>query len=309
MYVPALFDVAIPRQFPNRSFFKTSDETVIGIASVVGGCRPVQLYSGYLWIITWNIPVNSLKTETIKKINPVSGHYLQNKSDKRGRMVRDLSADEQPRERLVRYGTDNLSDTELLAILLRTGSRDMNVIETSRELLRYFGGLHKLVRKNWRELRVIKGVADVKAITLEAAFELSRRLQSRSNGQPIIFRTPEDVASHFGPRLRDLQTEQFMVVFMNAAKAVTGHHVISKGGKTATIVDPAEVMRQAIMNEANSIIIVHNHPSGTRRASRADISITKKLIQAGHMLDIFVDDHIIIAGYEFLSMKSEGLMG
>lgn len=224
-------------------------------------------------------------------------------------MVRDLAEDEQPRERLIRFGAESLTDAELLAILMRTGSRKMNVIDTCRKMLRHFGGLHKLVRKSWRELRVIEGVADVKAITLEAAFELSRRLQSAGNGKSLFFRTPEDVASHFGPRMRDLQTEQFVVVFLNAAKAVTGHQIISKGGKTATVVDPAEVMRQAIMNEANSIIIVHNHPSANRRASRADISITKKLIRAGDMLDITVDDHIIIAGYEHLSMRSEGMMG
>ncbi|TVQ67644.1 MAG: DNA repair protein RadC [Balneolaceae bacterium] len=225
-------------------------------------------------------------------------------------MVRDLSEDEQPRERLMRFGTESLTDAELLAILVRTGSRKMNVIDTCRTMLQHFGGLHKLVRKNWRELRIIEGVADVKAITLEAAFELSRRLQSGSgNGKPLFFKTPDDVSSYFGPRLRDLQTEQFLVVFMNAAKAVTGHQVISKGGKTATVVDPAEVMRQAIMNEANSIIIVHNHPSANRRASRADIAITKKLMEAGDMLDIKVDDHIIIAGYDYLSMRSEGLMG
>jgi len=224
-------------------------------------------------------------------------------------MVRDLPEDEQPRERLIRFGTESLSDAELLAILMRTGSRKMNVIDTSRSLLKKFGGLHKLVRKNWRELRVVTGVADVKAITLEAAFELSRRIQSHSNGKTLAFRSPEDVAGHFGPRLRDLQTEQFIVVFLNAAKIVTGQQVISKGGKTATIVDPAEVMRQAIMNEANSIIIVHNHPSASRKASKADISITRKIILAGNMLDISVDDHIIIAGYEYLSMRTEGLMG
>lgn len=223
-------------------------------------------------------------------------------------MVRDLANDEQPRERLARYGAECLSNSELLAILMRTGSRRMNVIDTSRELLTHFGGLHKLMRKSWRELRVIEGVADVKAITLEAAFELSRRLQSQTSEKVLFFRSPEDVASCFGPRLRDLQTEQFIVVFMNSAKAVTGQHIISKGSKTATIVDPAEVMRQAIMNESNSIIIVHNHPSANCRASKADIAITRKLITAGKMLDISVDDHIIIAGYEYLSMKSEGLM-
>ncbi len=236
--------------------------------------------------------------------------YDLNRGERPRRMVRDLSEDEQPRERLMRFGTESLTDAELLAILVRTGSRKMNVIDTCRTMLQHFGGLHKLVRKNWRELRIIEGIADVKAITLEAAFELSRRLQSGSgNGKPLFFKTPEDVSSYFGPRLRDLQTEQFLVVFMNAAKAVTGHQVISKGGKTATVVDPSEVMRQAIMNEANSIIIVHNHPSANRRASRADIAITKKLMEAGDMLDIKVDDHIIIAGYDYLSMRSEGLMG
>ncbi len=236
-------------------------------------------------------------------------HYFSHKAEKQKRMVRDLSEDEQPRERLIRFGTESLSDAELLAILMRTGSRKMNVIDTCRNMLGHFGGLHKLVRKNWRELRVIEGVADVKAITLEAAFELSRRLQTAGNDKPVFFRSPEDVAAYFGPRLRDLQLEQFMVVFLNAAKTVTGRQIISKGGKTATIVDPAEVMRQAIMNEANSIIIVHNHPSANRRASKADINITKKLTDAGRLLDIPVDDHIIIAGYDYLSMRSEGLMG
>lgn len=239
----------------------------------------------------------------------VSNSYGIRKTGTQKAMVRDLAEDEQPRERMIRSGAESLTDAELLAILIRTGSRKMNVVDTCRKLLQHFGGLHKMMRRSWRELRIIEGVADVKAITLEAAFELSRRLQSRGKGKPLFFRTPEDVASHFGPRMRDLQTEQFVVIFMNAAKAVMGHQVISKGGKTATIVDPSEVMRQAIMNEANSIIIVHNHPSANRRASKADISITKKLMQAGQMLDITVDDHIIIAGYDFLSMRSEGIMG
>ncbi|MDI6402058.1 DNA repair protein RadC [Balneolaceae bacterium ANBcel3] len=226
------------------------------------------------------------------------------------RMVRDLARDELPRERLTRFGAESLTDSELLSILLRTGSRKMNVIDTCRNLLDHFGGLHKLVRKSWKEIRVIDGIADVKAITLEAAFELSRRLQARgNNGETISFRSPEDVAAYFGPRLRDLQTEQFMVAFLNASKKVTGHHVISKGGRTATIVDPAEVMRQAIMNESNSIIVVHNHPSGNRKASQADISLTKKLMKAAEMLDITVDDHVIIAGYDYLSLRQEGLMG
>lgn len=224
------------------------------------------------------------------------------------RQVCDLPVDEQPRERLMRYGARSLSDAELLSILIRTGSRGMNVLETCRNLLMRFGGIHRLVRKNWKEIRVVKGIADVKAITLEAVFELSRRLQSANPEDRVFFRTPESVAAYFGPRLRDLQTEQFVVAFLNAAKALTGYEIVSQGGKTATIVDPSEVMRQAIMNEANSIIILHNHPSGNRRASRADIAITKKLVEAGKLLDIAVDDHIIIAGYDYLSLRAEGLI-
>lgn len=235
---------------------------------------------------------------------PVTNHH----SVPQSRQVCDLPVDEQPRERLMRYGARSLSDAELLSILIRTGSRGMNVLDTSRNLLMRFGGLHRLVRKNWKEIRVVKGIADVKAITLEAVFELSRRLQSAKPEDRVFFRTPESVAAYFGPRLRDLQTEQFIVAFLNAAKALTGYEIVSQGGKTATIVDPSEVMRQAIMNEANSIIMLHNHPSGNRRASRADVAITKKLVAAGELLDIAVDDHIIIAGYDYLSLRADGLM-
>lgn len=224
------------------------------------------------------------------------------------RTVREMRPDEQPREKLRHYGAESLSDSELLAIILRTGSREMNVLETSAHLLNHFGGLRNLARRGWQELKVIPGIAGVKAITLVALFELSRRIQIASLGNEITIRSPEDAAAYFAPRLRDLTNEVFMVAFLNNAKKLTGYHKISSGGATATIVDIAEVMRQAVLNQANSILLLHNHPSGQARESRADVNLTRRIVESGKLIGITVDDHIIIAGDSFVSMRSKGLV-
>lgn len=222
--------------------------------------------------------------------------------------VKDMRPDEQPREKLMRYGADSLSDAELLAILLRTGTKKMNVIDTSRALLHHFGGLHNLIKKQWNELKVIPGIAKVKAITLEAAFELARRSEIASLGDEIQFTAPEQVAAFFGPKLRHLTNEVFIVAFLNNVKVMTGYQKISSGGSNATIVEPAEVLRHSILNQASSIVLIHNHPSGNIRPSNADIQITKRISTSGKILGIPVNDHIIIAGYKFISFLNEGLL-
>lgn len=223
------------------------------------------------------------------------------------RSVKDMRPDEQPREKLMKYGAGSLSDSELLAILLRTGTQKMNVIETSRALLDHFGGLHSLIKKEWNELSVIPGIANVKAITLEAAFELARRIQVAGLGEEIQMTSPDEVVAFFGPKLRHLSKEVFIVAFLNNKKVMTGFQQISQGGSNATIVEPAEVMRQAILNQANSIILIHNHPSGNNNASTADVNLTKRIAESGKLLGIPVDDHIIIAGYDFVSLRGERL--
>lgn len=223
------------------------------------------------------------------------------------RSVKDMRPDDQPREKLMKYGAGSLSDSELLAILLRTGSRKMNVIETSRMLLDHFGGLRSLIKKEWNELRVIPGIAKVKSITLEAAFELTRRLQVADLDEKIRITTPEDAVAFFGPKLRDLSKEVFVVAFLNHSKILSGYKKVSMGGSNATIVEPAEVMRQAVLNQANSIILIHNHPSGNAQASSADIQLTNRISDSGKLLGIPIVDHLIIAGYDYVSMKSEGL--
>ena len=224
------------------------------------------------------------------------------------RTVKEMQPDEQPREKLTNYGGESLSDAELLAILLRTGSQKMNVIQMAQALLDHFGGLRYLARRQWQDMKVIPGMGKVKALTLEAVFEISRRIEVAALGEQIQITSPQDALSYFGPKLRDLTKEVFIVAFLNNAKIVMGYKKISSGGSTATIVDPAEVMRQAVMNEANSILLVHNHPSGNTKASRADIQLTKRITKAGKLLGIPVDDHLIIAGDGFTSFKAKGLV-
>jgi len=222
--------------------------------------------------------------------------------------VKKMRFDEQPREKLIRYGAESLSESELLAILIRTGSRKLNVLDTSRALLDHFGNLRSMARKDWQALRVIPGIGKVKAVTLAALFELSRRVQSSTVGERVTIRSPDEAAAYFAPRLRDLPREVFMVAFLNNAKRLTGYRIISTGGATATIVDPAEVMRQAMLNEAGSILLLHNHPSGQARESTADIQLTRRLAEAGKLIGVPVDDHIIIAGDTFLSLRSRGVL-
>lgn len=224
------------------------------------------------------------------------------------RTVKEMNPDEQPREKLVNYGSESLSDAELLAILLRTGSTKMNVVQMAQALLDHFEGLRYLARKNWQDLKVIPGMGKVKSLTLEAVFELSRRIQVASLGEQVQVTSPEDAVAYFSPKLRDLTKEVFIVAFLNNAKVVMGYKKISSGGSTATIVDPAEVMRQAVMNEANSILLVHNHPSGQNKESKADIKLTKRISKSGKLLGIPVDDHIIIAGDSFTSFRAKGLL-
>lgn len=226
----------------------------------------------------------------------------------RGKTVREMRPDEQPREKLLKYGPESLTEAELLAILLRTGSKGMNVLDTSKALLDHFDGIRKLSKANWQSLKVIPGIAKVKAITLSAVFELSKRIQVASLGDQVQLTSPQHVYAFFGPKLRDLRHEEFFVGFLNNSKILTGYKKVSSGSSKATVVDPAEVVRQAILNHANSIILVHNHPSGYARESASDISLTKRISSAAELLEIPVDDHIIIAGDQYISFRNKNLL-
>ncbi len=222
--------------------------------------------------------------------------------------VRNLLPEEQPREKLMKYGPDILTEAELLAILLRTGSKGMNVLETSRELIRQACGLSRLAKCNWDEIRNIKGVGSVKAVTLVAAFELYRRLSTKDDVEDLMLLDPEETYAHFGPMMRDLHKEVFLLLTMNSAKKLIRRHRVSIGGTNSTIVDIPEIIRLAVLDRARGIILLHNHPSGNTRPSGSDRILTNRIAETCKLMGIQLCDHIIIAGNSYTSFQEKGLL-
>jgi DNA repair protein RadC len=215
---------------------------------------------------------------------------------------------ERPRERLLQDGAQHLSEAELLGILLGKGTRRKTAIDLGRELLDRHGSLLKLFSRSPSELMQIKGIGSAKAAVLAAAFELVRRVQSRKEGAPAAFRRSSDVAAHYIPLLRDLRKEVFRVVLLNRANRFLREVCVSEGTLDASIVHPRDVFREALLEPAAGVILVHNHPSGNPNPSEEDLRITKQLADAGRLLGIKVYDHIIVAGSEYRSLADEGLL-
>lgn len=222
--------------------------------------------------------------------------------------IREWRDDEKPRERLLSHGAQTLSDAELLAILISSGTRGNSALDVGRTLLKKFGNLSELTSRDVSEISSIKGLGKVKAIKLTAAFELSKRIVVAPFQSKRVIRSADDVASYYIPRLRGALKETFRVLLLNTANQVFRENVVSEGSLNASIVHPREVFRTAITESAASIILLHNHPSGNTEPSREDIAITKQLCEAGKIIGIKVLDHIIIAGEEYTSFNEKGLM-
>jgi DNA repair protein RadC len=222
-------------------------------------------------------------------------------------MIRDMPEGERPRERLVRYGANTLSNAELIAILLRTGVTGEGVISMSNRLLSEYGGLAGMGRVSYGELCSVNGISEAKACQLLAALELGRRLVSLSpNDRPIIV-SPSDVANLLSAEMGFLDQEHLRVLLLSTKSEVLGIHEVYKGTVNSAAVRVAEVLRPAIRENCPSIIVVHNHPSGDPAPSSQDIMITRQINQAAEMMDIELLDHIIIGGQNHLSMKNKGL--
>lgn len=223
--------------------------------------------------------------------------------------VKDLPLDDRPREKLLLRGAHSLSDAELIAILLRTGKKGKSVIDIARELLKKEGTLAALASKSIESLQKVAGIGKDKSATLAAAFELSRRIQSQSklsSGKRIT--SPEDIAEIFIPLLRDEVKERFVVVCLNSSNKIIKYETISVGNLNSSIVHPREIFKVAIDCLSASIILVHNHPSGNLEPSNEDISITKKIVEAGKLMDIPVFDHLIVASEGFTSFVEKRLI-
>ena len=223
-------------------------------------------------------------------------------------MVRDLPAGERPRERLAEFGAKSLSNTELIAILLRTGSAGENVISQSSRLLARFGGLGGLGRAAFAELCAEKGLGEGKVSQLLAALELGRRFVSLAPEERLTINGPEDVANFVASDMAALEQEHLRVALLNTRNEVLSTEDVYIGNVNSSVVRPAEVFRPAIRSNATSIIAVHNHPSGDPTPSGADVSITRDLVESGKMLGIELLDHLIIgSGNRFVSMKEARL--
>ena len=225
-------------------------------------------------------------------------------------MVRDLPVDERPRERLLFSGAGTLSNTELLAVLLRTGTREKSVIHIAEEVLAHYKdrGLEAIVHMPPAELAAVKGVGKAKAATVLAAVELGRRLSMKAAEHIVVVHDPEDAAHFALPRFRFEQREHFAVMLLDTKNHVLGMPDVSVGSLQASVVHPREVFRAAIDYAAAAMILFHNHPSGDPTPSNEDIVLTKQLFAAGKLLDIHLVDHIIIGDGTYVSLKEQGVI-
>jgi len=220
--------------------------------------------------------------------------------------IKDLLKVERPREKLVAKGAENLKDSELLAILLRTGRAGKNVIEIASQILAKHSK-KRLLQMNYQDLLKISGIDSAKAVTLLAAFELSKRvLEVNDTNSPTISNAKDAVAQLTD--LRDLKKEHFVVLYLNARNQLVHKETVSIGTLNANLVHPREVFEPAIKHSAANIIVAHNHPSGDSKPSEDDLEITKRLTEAGKIMGIEIADHIIVAKNSHLSFKEEYLI-
>lgn len=224
--------------------------------------------------------------------------------------IKSWAEDDRPREKLMLKGKSNLSDAELLAILLGSGSRDETAVGLAQRILNDVeNNLHELGRKNISDLTKFKGVGEAKAISVLAAMEIGRRRQLTSPAERPQIQGSSDAWNVIAPMIMDLNHEEFWILLLNRANRVISKERISSGGVAGTVVDAKIIFRRALEGgPASSIILAHNHPSGNLKPSQADISITKKLRQAGESLDISVLDHLIISGNAYYSFADDGAL-
>jgi DNA repair protein RadC len=223
--------------------------------------------------------------------------------------IKSWAEGDRPREKLLRNGRHTLSDAELIAILIRSGSKNISAVDLAKQLLHHSSNdLATLSRLSVKELAKAKGMGTVKAITVIAALELGRRRRESDVLKKQKISCSKDIADLLNPHLSDLIHEEFWVILLNRANNIIYKTAISKGGISGTVADPRLIFKTAIEYNASGIILSHNHPSGNIKPSEADIQLTKKIKEAGKNLDIEILDHIIIAGENYFSFADEGML-
>jgi DNA repair protein RadC len=223
-------------------------------------------------------------------------------------MIRDYPQEERPRERFLQDGPHSLSNQELLALLLRTGTKQESVLQLSNKLITQFEGLRLLKDATVEEISAIKGIGKAKAIQILAAVELGRRINNLNQTDRYVIRSPEDCANYCMNDMRFLTQEHFVCLYLNTKNQVLHRQTIFIGSLNSSIVHPREVYKEAFRRSAASIICVHNHPSGDPTPSREDIEVTKRLAECGKIIGIDILDHIIIGEKKYVSLKEKGYL-
>ncbi len=228
---------------------------------------------------------------------------MEKSTDNYPEKIKDWPEDERPRERLIKFGPSTLSDSQLLAIILRTGdsSQGISVVDLARNLLSTFGSLRNLENASVSEICAIKGIGFAKAAELKACLEIGKRFVAESNVSNIKFRASEDVFNYYFPHMKNLKKEYFKLLLLDNKHKIIKDLTISEGSLTASIVHPREVFNPAIRESAAAVIFIHNHPSGDPAPSQEDKDLTQRLIKASEYIGIKVLDHIIIGDKEYFS--------
>ena len=226
-----------------------------------------------------------------------TGHYR----------ITDIDESDRPRERLMKVGAENLSTAELLAILLRVGTKDANAITLGQNLINKMDGLVGLHRAPIEDLTNINGIGLAKAAQIKAAIELGHRISIAEPGEKTVINSPSDAAALVQYQMSALEVEELRVILLDTRNRVQDVRTVCAGSVNQSQVRVSEVFRDAVRNQITSIILVHNHPSGDATPSPDDVSLTRAIVQAGKLLDIQVLDHIIIGRKQHVSLKERGL--
>jgi len=224
--------------------------------------------------------------------------------------INQWAEEDRPREKLLIKGRANLTDAELIGILLGSGTKTLSAVDLAKQILKSVSNdLHQLAKLSVNDLTKFKGIGEAKAITIVSALELGRR---RKNSEPQRFprvSCAEEAYELMRPDLTDLPHEEFWIILLRNNSTLIKKEQVSQGGISGTLADPRIIFKKAIDVQASSMILVHNHPSGKLKPSHADIQLTKKLMAGGQLLDIHVVDHLILADESYFSFAEEGYMG
>lgn len=223
--------------------------------------------------------------------------------------IKELALDDRPREKLVAFGRSYLSDAELIAILIGSGSRIESAVQLSQRILSFSdNNINNLAKLSIEELKQFKGIGEAKAISIIAALELGRRHKSESQPKRPIINSSKDSYNIIKHKLEDLPYEEFWIILLSRANKVKSTYLISRGGITETVVDVKIILKKAIDNLASGLILVHNHPSGNLKPSQSDLNLTKKIQSGATIMDIQLLDHLIIGDGNYYSFADNSLL-